>query len=215
MNTTEYTEISLRELRLRSGIALQTQTGLQDSPKEEARFLAAIDGKGVMLSHEGRTKLTVGTDYHVRGFTGQYDFHFSAPVLQTFEAPFAYALLAYPGAVRARKVRQAARMKVSLPASVRMQSKRVPTPATILDLSLFGAMFHSPAEVGGIGETIEIDVDFMFETEPVRLTVTSNIRHSHRAEPGGVHVGVSFGDVTTDDKLLLHYLAYSTTQADV
>jgi hypothetical protein len=32
---------------------------------------------------------------------------------------------------------------------------------------------------------------------------------------GGLHVGVSFGDVTTDDKLLLHYLPYSTTQEGV
>ena len=207
--------MSLRELRLRAGIALQTQNGLPDSTKEEARFLAAIDGKGVMLSHEGRTTLKVGTDYHVRGFTGQYDFHFSAPVLQTFEAPFAYALLAYPGAVRVRKVRQAARMKVSLSASIRVPGNGVPIPATILDLSLFGAMFHSAAEVGGIGGAIEINVDFMFETEPVRLTVASIIRHSHRAEPKGVHVGVSFEDVTTDDKLLLHYLAHSTTQSDV
>ncbi len=211
MNGADYIEMSLRQLRLRSGIALQTQCHQPDSPWEVAQFLAAIDGKGVMVSHDGRAALTVGSDYHVRGFTGQYDFQFSAPVLQTFDAPFAYALLAYPAAVRARKVRQAARMKVSLQASVRVPGNGAAVPATIQDLSLFGAMLHSPIEVGGVGAPLQIDVEFMFEIEPARLSLASIVRHSHRAESGGLHVGVSFRDVSTDDKLLLHYLAYSAT----
>lgn len=106
MNEAEYVEMSLRQLGLRPGIALQTQGGEPQAPKEEAHFLAAIDGKGVMVTHEGRTTLAIGSHYRVCGFTGQYDFHFAAPVLQTFDAPFAYALLAYPGAVRARKIRR-------------------------------------------------------------------------------------------------------------
>jgi hypothetical protein len=214
VNEADYVEMSLRQLRLRSGIALQTQCNLPGSPKEEAHFLAAIDGKGVMVTHEGRTTLAVGSDYHVRGFTGQYDFHFSAPVLQTFDAPFAYALLAYPSAVRVRKVRQAARMKVSLPVSVRIPGNGASIAATILDLSIVGAMFHSPAEIGGVGDAIQIDVEFMFEIEPVRLSLSATIRHSHRADSGGQHIGASFRDVATDDKLLLHYLAYSTTHQD-
>lgn len=214
MSEGNYIEMSLSQLRLRSGVALQTQCLRPDSPKEEAQFLAAINGRGVMVSHDGRSTLTVGSDYHVRGFTGQYDFHFSAPVLQTFDAPFAYALLAYPAAVRARKVRQAARMKVSLQASVRTPGNGAAAPATIQDLSLFGAMFHSPADVGGVGDAIQIDVEFMFEGEPARLSLASTIRHSHRADSGGLHVGVSFRDVGTDQKLLLHYLAYSSTHQD-
>lgn len=210
----EYVEMSLRQLKLRPGIALQTQCSQPESPKEEAHFLAAIDGKGVMVTHEGRAALSVGSDCRVCGFTGQYDFHFSAPVLQTFEAPFAYALLAYPGAVRARKVRQAARMKVSLAASVRVAGNGSPTPATILDLSIFGAMLHTSTEVGGVGDALQIDVEFMFEIEPVHLSLASTIRHNQRAEAGGYHLGVSFRDVATDDKLLLHYLAYSTTHQD-
>lgn len=214
MNEADYIEMSLRQLRLRSGTALQTQCRLPGAPKEEAQFLAAIDGKGVMVAHEGRTVLAVGSDYHVRGFTGQYDFQFSAPALQIFDAPFAYALLAYPAAVKVRKVRQAARMKVSLPASVRLPGSDAPIAATILDLSIFGAMFHVPVEVGSVGDAVQIDVRFMFEIESVRLSVGSTIRHSQPCNSGGQHVGVSFRDVTSDDKLLLHYLAYSSTHQE-
>lgn len=60
VNESEYVEMSLRQLRLRPGIALQTRCELQGMAKEEAQFLAAIDGKGIMVSHAGRTSLTVG-----------------------------------------------------------------------------------------------------------------------------------------------------------
>lgn len=208
----EYVEMGLRQLKVRSGVALQTQCHLPDSPKEEALFLAAIDGKGVMVSHPGEITLTVGSDYHVRGFTGQYDFHFTAPVLQVFDTPFAYAMLAYPKTVKARKVRQAARMKVSLPASVRVAGAASSTPGIILDLSLFGAMFQTPTALGTSGDLVQIDIEFAFENKPARLSLASTIRHSHQADTGGHYVGVAFKDVATNDKLLLHYLAYTATQ---
>lgn len=214
MNEMDYVDMSLRQLRLRSGVALQTQGNALDAPKEEAYFLAAIDGKGVMISHEGRTTLSVGSEHRINGFTGQYDFQFTASVVQTFGAPVPYAMLTYPATVKARRVRQAARMKVSLPALVRGPGNAHPAPATILDLSLHGAMFHASAEVGGTGDAITIDIEFLFETEKARLTLDSSIRHCHRADSGGQHIGVSFRDVSTDDKLLLHYLAHSATQRD-
>ena len=210
----EYIEMGLRQLKVRSGTALQTRCQSPDSPKEEALFLAAIEGKGVMVSHPGDITLTVGSDYQVCGFTGQYDFHFTAPVIQIFNSPFDYAMLAYPKSVKARKVRQATRMKVCLPASVCTQGAAAATPVNILDLSIFGAMFRTPTTLGTTGDIVQIDVEFIFETKPVRLSLTSTIRHSHQAETDGYFVGVAFKDATTHDKLLLHYLAYTATQQD-
>lgn len=210
----EYIEMGLRQLKVRSGTALQTQCQLPDSPKEEALFLAAIEGKGVMVSHPGDVTLTVGSDYHVCGFTGQYDFQFTVPVLQIFDSPFDYAMLAYPKSVKARKVRQATRMKVCLPALACPQGSTVITPVIILDLSIYGAMFRTPVALGTTGDVLQINVEFMFETKPVRLSLASTIRHSHQADDDGYFVGVAFKDATTDDKLLLHYLAYIATQQD-
>lgn len=212
MSESEYLELTMRQLKLRSGVALQTRPDLPDAPKEEAHFLAAIDGKGVMVSHEGRTRLQVGSDYWVSGFTGMYDFHFSAPVIQTFDAPFAYSLLACPSAIKARLVRRAARMKVSLPGVVRVAGRRSSTAMTILDLSVCGAMFNTPDAVGGAGDPIEVEVAFLFESVPAQLFLASTIRHSYRADTEGYHVGVSFRDLTAEKKLLLHYLAYSATE---
>jgi hypothetical protein len=211
---TEYADVALRQLKVRSGVALQTQCQAPNAPKQEGHFLAAIDGKGVMVSHEGNVALTVGSEYHVRGFTGQYDFQFVAPVIQVFDKPFSYAMLAYPAVVRARKVRQAARMKVSLPALVHVLWNLNPLASTILDLSPFGAMFKTAISLGGTGDTVKIEVDFAFEGKPVRLTLAASIRHSHQVDANGYYTGVAFKDTTTNDKLLLHYLAHTATQQD-
>jgi hypothetical protein len=210
----EYTEMGLRQLKVRSGVALQTQCQVPNSPKEEAHFLAAIDGKGVMVSHEGDITLKVGSEYHVRGFTGQYDFQFVSLVIQVFDTPFNYAMLAYPRVVRARKVRQAARMKVSLPALLHVLWSVNPVAATILDLSSYGAMFKTGAALGATGDAVKIDIDFAFEGKPVRLTLNASIRHSHQVDTNGYYAGVAFKDTTTNDKLLLHYLAHAATQQD-
>ena len=210
----EYIETGLRQLKVRPGTALQTRCQSPDSQQEEALFLAAIEGKGVMLSHPGGITLTVGSDYHVCGFTGQHDFYFTARVLQIFDSPFDYAMLAYPESVKARKVRQATRMKVRLPALVCPQGATVMTPVNILDLSIFGAMFQTPVALGTTGGIIQINVEFMLEAKPVRLSLASSIRHSQQADNGGYFVGVAFKDATSNDKLLLHYLAYTATQQD-
>ena len=217
MKETVYVDMSLRQIKLRSGIALQTRSALPDSPGSEAQFLAAIEGKGVMVTHEGRTTLSVGSEYVVSGFTGLFDFNFLATVIQNFDVPFTYALFTYPEVVKARRVRQAARMKVSIPALVRMPGNPDPVAVTILDLSVFGAMFHTPVSIGGSSDAIEVDIDFLVEIETVRLTLSAIICHSHRAESGGLNVGVSFRfeSGVTDSRLLLNYLAYSSTQQDM
>ena len=212
MNEPEYIEMSLRQLRLRAGIALQTRCNSQGTAKEEAQFLAAIEGKGVMVSHAGRTRLTVGSEYQVSGFSGQYDFHFASPLIHVFDAPFAYALLAYPETIKARMVRRAVRMKVSLPATVRVPGNADPLPVTMLDLSVYGTMFHTRIAVPG--NNIELEIKFPCERKMEQVVLAATVRHSQRAESGGQHVGVAFQDVSKKDMLLLHYLIHSTTNED-
>src|ERR1035437_8629164 len=113
--------LGFKALKLRVGLALQAQGVAAGARKEEAQFLAAVDLKGIMLGpyRSGDTiALTSGSEYIIRGFTGQYDFSFNTKVIQTFEKPFIYALLEYPPTVNARLVRCAMRMKTSFPAKI-------------------------------------------------------------------------------------------------
>lgn len=210
-------EVGLRSLKLRPGVSLQTQGVKPGSPRLEAQFLAAIEGKGVMVgphaASSGKSPLKPGDEYTVQGFTGQHDFSFKAQVIQTFEVPFVYALLVYPKVVQARQVRRSLRMKTSLPAKVSLPGGSSAIGATLVDVSPFGAMVHAPSTVGAIGDLVNLAVTVDFEGEPVNLEIPAALCHSHKAEAGdGVHVGMSFKTVSQRDKLILHYLAQSSTE---
>lgn len=210
------TEVALRSLKLRPGVALQAQGVTPGSPKLEAQFLAAIEGKGVMVgphaAFSGKSPLKAGDEYTVQGFTGQHDFSFRAQVIQTFEVPFVYALLVYPKVVQARLVRRSLRMKTSLPAKVSVPGGGA-INATLVDVSPFGAMVHAPSAVGAIGDLVNLAVGVDFEGELVGLEIPAKLCHSHKADAGdGVHVGMSFKTVSQRDRLILHYLAQSSTE---
>jgi len=211
------TEVSLRSLKLRPGVALQTQGAAPGSPRLEAQFLAAIEGKGVMVgphgSTGGKSPLKAGDTCTVQGFTGQHDFSFTAQVLQTFEVPFAYALLVYPSVVKARQVRRSMRMKTSRRAKGARADGAGAIDATLIDMSPFGAMVHAPASVGAVGDVVSLALGIDFEGEAVKLEIPAALCHSHKAEAGdGVHVGMAFRTVSQRDKLILHYLAQQSTE---
>ena len=215
MEENEYVEMTLPKLKLRSGIAVQTQSSAPGASREEARFLAAVDGKGVMMTHEGRSTMEIGAEYLISGFTGQYDFQFSSKVIQTFEAPFAYALLDYPKSVKARMIRRAARMKISLPAKVATLDESRIVDAMLADISVLGAMFRVPNPVGNVGEVIILCLSFPFENQTASLRLPSSICYSNRADSGSINVGVSFKGMSQNDKMMLYYLTQSITDQQV
>jgi len=59
---------------------------------------------------------------------------------------------------------------------------------------------------------VNLAVSVDFEGEMVHLTIPSTICHSNKAEAEGVNVGLSFKAVSQSDKLILHYLAQSSTE---
>lgn len=206
-------ELSLRALKLRPGMSLQVLKA--GAPQVEMQFLAAIEGKGVMLGPHGSnashdTGLRAGEECVVSGFTGQHDFSFPARVIQTFAEPFVYALLAYPQAVPARLVRQAQRIKTSLPASVTPPGASATVRAMLIDVSLAGAMIHVPSAVGAVGDPLNLSLAVTVEGQPTSLMLMSAICHANRAPSGdGLHVGLVFRNVTQNDRLVLHYLGSS------
>ena len=76
---------------------------------------------------------------------GSTNFLFLSKVLQTFETPFAYALLLYPKQVDARQVRQSMRIVTSMPAQLRVpgQSAVLAQEATLIDISTADAMVRT------------------------------------------------------------------------
>lgn len=203
------TRMPFKALGMRTGMALQTRRLVEGTSKVESQFFGAIESKGVMVGPLGPdgvvTGLTEGEICVVRGFTGQYEFSFLSKVLQTFEKPFVYALLAYPAQVDAKLVRHSMRVKTSWPTTV-CPADGVPVEVALVDISMSGAMVKAPSALGIVGETIAVCIVVNFDNAPVELHLTANICHNNRAAGQDVFcVGMAFKNLTQHDKLVLNY----------
>lgn len=211
----EPTNLSLRELKLKPGMFLQTQLAGTGAMPREAQFCAAIAGKGIMLVPlgDGLPPMSPGDTQRVSGFTGIYDFAFEAPVIQLFTYPFPYTLLGYPQAVRATRVRSALRMQTQLPAVVTVHGTRATVPVTLLDLSAAGAMIASTQALGAIGDALTLTFAIGFDGKPVELALTASLAHSSAADDAdGFRIGLAFRDVARSDRMALQYFTLKAAE---
>jgi c-di-GMP-binding flagellar brake protein YcgR len=202
--------LPLRALGLRTGMALQTRRLVEGASKKESQFFGAIEGKGVMVGPMGpdgvKTELEEGEICVVRGFTGQYEFSFLSKVLQTFQKPFAYALLAYPAQVDATLVRQSMRTKTTWPTTVEVPGKDA-LDATLVDISLQGAMIKADSALATVGDVVTLGIDVIFDNTPVQLNLSASICHNNRASnEAAFYIGLAFKNLTQHDKLVLHFV---------
>jgi c-di-GMP-binding flagellar brake protein YcgR len=207
--TPQVQRLPLRELGLRTGMALQTRRLVEGASKKESQFFGAIEGKGVMVgpigSESAQTGLQEGEVCVVRGFTGIYEYSFLSKVLQTFEKPFVYALLAYPAQVDAKRVRQSMRMKSNCPVEVVHPAPA--QPATLVDISLAGAMIRTVSNVATVGQEILLGFSPLIEGELMRIEASASVCHSnHSSAEGAFFTGVAFKNLSSQHKLVLHYL---------
>ena len=214
--TTEVNRLPLKALGLRTGMALQTRRLVEGASKKESQYFGAIESKGVMVGPLGpdgdKTGLTEGEICVVRGFTGQYEFSFLSKVLQTFEKPFVYALLAYPSQVDARLVRQSMRTKVSWPTTVELRSmvgaaNGTALPVTLIDISMQGAMIKASTVVAAVGDVLTVNMAVAIDGAPANLRLMASVCHNNKASYEDAYfAGLAFKDLTQQDKLVLNYL---------
>lgn len=218
LNSGELLEVSLKELRLRPGLFLKVQGTRQGAPVYEAQFVAAIEGKGVMLTPSGmdslKAEIVLGEAYVIHGFTGRSDFTFTAPALNVFTAPFAHALFAYPATVRAKKVRKSMRMKTALPATISPRGDNNPLQVSIIDLSVSGAMILSPRSLGVIGSLFDLAFPIKIDDAGASLNIVTKLCHNTPADDGQRKIGLSFENLSQEHKLLLNYVVGKITEED-
>lgn len=211
----EVNRLPLKALGLRTGMALQTRRLVEGASKKESQYFGAIESKGVMVGPMGsdsdETGLTEGEICVVRGFTGQYEFSFLSKVLQTFEQPFVYALLAYPSQVDARLVRQSMRTKVSWPTTIELPVASGTQPDArdvyLIDISMQGAMVKTSATLAPVGQMLTISMAIKIDEAATTLRLQASICHTNRASyEDAVFTGLAFKGLTQQDRLVLNYL---------
>ena len=210
----EYSEVSLKSLKLRAGMFLQTQrVQKKESPNYEAQFLGAIQDKCLIVVPVGlfsiKTGMNSGEKFLISGFTGQYDFRFTSMVLQavdfTYKQPaYAYAVLTFPEVVEARKVRNSMRIKTSLGASATPQGSEISHVLTLVDLSVDGTLVRSSTALGAIGDFVSLDFLMGTHVSVARLITPARICHINE-EPGEENflTGLLFENLTAADRLAL------------
>lgn len=216
----EFSEVSLRTLRLRPGMFLQAQRMQKNSPNYEAQFLGVIEDKCLMVVPIGtfsiKTGMKAGETFIVRGFTGQYDFYFSSRVIQAFdftfrEPAFAYAVLAWPEVVEARKVRNSLRIRTSIPATLSNAVSRQPQPVTVLDLSADGALVRSEDSTGANGDLVSLEFSMGPDGALSYVVAVARVCHVHIGDDGYL-TGLLFENIAASDRLLIR--EYVVTHAD-
>ena len=210
----EVTRLPLRVLGLKPGMALQTRRLAQGATKREAQYFGAIEGKGVMVGPIGPdadpTELKVGDICLVRGFTGQYEYSFPSKVLQTFEKPFVYALLAYPAQVDAKLVRQSMRVKRDCPTELKVDGTDG-TPKTVavtlIDISPHGAMVKTDSHLAAVGTVVQVSLTIPVDGLPIQLHLAATVCHNNRATyEDNYFLGMAFKGISAGDKALLNDL---------
>ena len=212
----DFIKLPLKSLGLRPGMALQTRRMVEGASKKEAQYFSAIEGKGVMVGPLGAeskdTGLENGEVCVVRGFTGQYEFSFLSKVIQTFEQPFIYALLAYPEYVEARLVRQSLRTKTSWPTKVKIPKDGTIAGApeievTMVDLSTAGSMIKANTALGAVGDPLLVYISATMEDAPVSIALEARICHCNKTQSqDGYFIGMSFKNLSQQDKLALNFM---------
>lgn len=204
--------VSFTSLRLRPGTILHIQNDAIGAPLTEIHFLGSIADKIIMVTQKidsnNKTLLSMGNDYILHGFSGQYDFSFTTQVTGLHQAPFPYATLAYPTSVHAKLVRKLARVKTALPASVTSLSADTVADVTLADLTVAGALMDSVSAIGRVDEMVHIAFTVDLGNERKELAVLARVRHVHPTASGSYHIGVEFKDLSQNDKLALHYIVH-------
>jgi hypothetical protein len=207
------------QLRLRSGLLLQAQGTATATPPFEARYIGAIEGKCLFLealgSFQFNAAVRAGESLAIRGFTGQYDFRFATRVLQacdfSFREPgYVYAVIEFPPLVHARKVRSSMRIGAAIPATATPIHGLPPGPATIVDLSVEGALLLSEDELGHIGDLVNIGFSIGTDEDLAYVEALCRVCH-RRIGDEGVLSGILFETLADRDRVRIRELVLDAT----
>ncbi len=74
----------------------------------------------------------------------------------------------------------------------------------VVDLSVDGALVHSPASLGSVGDLVSLGFSLGSETEPVYIVGLARICHGGKAQDDdGVMVGMLFENLVQSDRLMI------------
>jgi c-di-GMP-binding flagellar brake protein YcgR len=226
---TKATTCSLEEMQLHVGERLQMELkGAGDPQHFYTTLIGYVPGHSVLM----RTPLAQGVpvpvregeQVTVRAFSGRHAYTFESRVDRVCRVPYAYLHLAYPARVQRTVIRGALRVRVDLPGTATIDSRKadpLPVAVTVADLSVSGALLEAARGLGQVGEKLELGFKFVvepnnYEVKFVTHAEIQSVRTAKRERGAGeiwTH-GVRFGRLHATETLLLQSYIQQILLAD-
>lgn len=215
-------EIPLDAVRLQVGDTLQLQGQAGDGQRHYVKMIGYLKGLGVLVSAPTRDGkllfMREGQAFVVRAFCGKHAYAFPTTITKVINSPFPYLHLAYPATVRGLAVRRFARVDVQIIASVSATGNAAAEPqsATIVNLSLGGAMLTAATRLGRRGDDVVVKFRLRLNDIESYLAVPGILRAIAPDENGSglLKHGVEFGDIGQQDQLVLTAYVYQRLLED-
>lgn len=197
------------DLELNIGTPVQLQLNLGDQVKRYASRIIgyarphsimlqtpSVNGKALLL-REGQLATT-------RFMGGDSVYAFATPIIAVLLRPYPYLHVEYPKEIEKAFVRKSERISSNLPAQVESAGQSR-SDITIVDLSVGGARFVGPPQLGNIGDRLQISVIVEFDQQRQRLSMTSIVRNIQPIDEveGLASYGVQFQVDSLTEQLMI------------
>ena len=205
----------MEDVRWYIGETLHLQALAESDSRFVVKLIGYIKGKSVLVSApvvDGRyIMVRDGQSFVVRAFQGKKAFAFTVMALKSVFSPHPYLHLSYPKQVNSSIIRNDARARVKIIASVTFNNPERTTAATLSDLSLGGT---SGIIKQNIAEKLEGGV-ISFKINVVGseglLSIDFVVRSMAATEDGdGFRFGFEFQNLTPQNKLILSAFVHQT-----
>lgn len=210
------------DLKIQVGEQLQLQTrDGNDDRRLQVRVVGYMPGASLLVTTpKVGDKVMImreGQPFVVRMMIGNRIVGFATTVLRSCSRPFPYLHLSYPDDMEQITVRKSQRVKVKLFASLKNDNPdyqfEKPHPATVVDLSIEGALVVSDERLGDEGDKISLNCAFKVGRAEKLLSIPAIIRnihmeHSDEHGEGSHHHGLEFRLDVLQDTFALHGFVY-------
>ncbi|MFC1773143.1 flagellar brake protein [Pseudomonadota bacterium] len=201
-------------------LQLQTRDG-HDDRRLQVRVVGYMPGASLLVTTpKVGDKVMImreGQPFVVRMMIGNRIVGFATTVLRSCSRPFPYLHLSYPDEMEQITVRKSQRVKVKLFASLKNDNPdyqfKKPHPATVVDLSIEGALVVSSEQLGDEGDKISLNCVFKVGAAEKLLALPAIIRNiqmgnSDEYGEGSYYHGLEFKLDGVQDTFALHGFVY-------
>ncbi len=215
------THIILEEAHLQIADMVQLQSlSSGGDVRYSVRLIGIARGRSVIVStpmEEGKYLLMrEGQTFVFRTFSGKSAFAFQTQLIKSANTPYPHLHLSYPKQVKSLVVRKGARASVRLVAAItRCEDQPIHVAATIINLSVGGAMLTSKSAPGVKGQHIVFkfkakigEIETWFELKAIIRMLQQELS-GDTAEDVLYDIGLQFVDISPQQSIPLLAFVYN------